>query len=412
MEQFARQIVQKLREAGFVALYAGGCVRDQLLGNPPHDYDVTTDATPKHVQQLFRRSIGVGAQFGVIEVLGPEPGLHVQVATFRSDGQYSDGRHPDSVCYGTAEDDAQRRDFTINGLFFDPLEGKVIDYVGGQADLRAKVVRAIGDPRQRIAEDKLRMLRAVRFVSRLGFNLEEQTGSAIRELHAQLKQVSAERITDELKKMLTHPQRITALQWLRDLRLLEVIFPMWESSKLEFKLVSALPEQVSFPLAWAALLEDCQRACFDDVSLTRQDLQSTFGRAFRLSQEEIQHVQYLVLSLKDLCMADVIPWSKLKPLLAHAHRDDLITLLASDCQAYGRSSNGLNYVRQRLSIWTQDHLEPRVLVTGDDVENLGVPHGPQYKVLLDAIRSAQLNEELTTREAALERLRELAATIR
>jgi poly(A) polymerase len=409
MEQFARQTVQRLRDAGFQALYAGGCVRDQLLGTQPHDYDVATDATPKQVQQLFRRSIGVGAQFGVIEVLGPEPGLHVQVATFRSDGQYSDGRHPDSVKYGSAEEDAQRRDFTINGLFFDPIDNKVIDYVGGQADLQKQVVRAIGDPRQRIAEDKLRMLRAVRFVSRLGFTLEEGTAEAIRELHAELRQVSAERITDELKKMLTHPQRVQAMSLLRDLRLLAVLFQ--ESERFRFMLVAALPGMVSFPLAWAAFLVDCQRDSSTGCTFTKHDLQLNFGREFRLSQEEIQHVQYLVLNLDDMHSAHTLEWAKVKPLLAHRHRDDLVTLLEADCQAYGKPATGLDYARERLTVWSQEDLEPRVLVTGDDVANLGIPHGPRFKVLLDAIRREQLNEELHSREQALLRLQELAATI-
>src|SRR5690242_2559491 len=186
---FALDVVRRLRQAGHEALWAGGCVRDELLGLTPQDYDVATSARPEQVRSLFRRTIAVGMSFGVIEVLGPRTEgdwLKVQVATFRSDVSYSDGRHPDAVVFSSAREDALRRDFTINGMFFDPLENRLIDYVGGQEDLQARVLRAIGDPKQRFAEDKLRMLRAVRIATRFELEIEPATAEAIRVMAPQI----------------------------------------------------------------------------------------------------------------------------------------------------------------------------------------------------------------------------------
>jgi poly(A) polymerase len=201
---FALDIVRRLRQAGFQALWAGGCVRDQLLNLPPKDYDVATDATPEQIRSIFgrRRTLAIGQSFGVIVVLGPKSAGQVDVATFRQDAAYSDGRHPDSVTFSSAPEDAERRDFTINGLFYDPLAEQVIDYVGGQQDIERRLIRAIGDPFQRFAEDKLRMLRAVRFATVFGFQIEAATLDAIRQLSRQLVIVSAERIAAELRRIL------------------------------------------------------------------------------------------------------------------------------------------------------------------------------------------------------------------
>ena len=202
--RFAVEVVRRLREAGFTAYWAGGCVRDQLLGRTPKDYDVATDATPAQIRKLFgrHRTLAIGAAFGVITVMGPKAAGMIEVATFRHDAAYSDGRHPDSVTFSSAEEDASRRDFTINGLFYDPVEERVIDFVGGQDDLAARRLRAIGDPRERFAEDKLRMLRAVRFAAAFDFALEENTLAAIREMAGEIPVVSAERIAMEMRRML------------------------------------------------------------------------------------------------------------------------------------------------------------------------------------------------------------------
>ena len=257
---FAVEIVKQLREAGHEALWAGGCVRDQLLSIEPKDYDVATSARPEEVRQLFghRRTLAIGAAFGVIGVLGGRRREPIEVATFRADGAYVDGRHPTEVVFTNAEHDAQRRDFTINGLFFDPLGEKVIDYVGGQQDLESGIIRAIGDPRARFAEDKLRTLRAVRFAAAFGFQIEADTLAAMREMADQLPVVSAERIGMELRRMLVHPARARAVSLLESTDLLKQAVPCWQSSELQ-KTLEALDrlESPSLPLTLAALLCRC-----------------------------------------------------------------------------------------------------------------------------------------------------------
>jgi poly(A) polymerase len=225
--EFALEITRKLRAAGFEALWAGGCVRDELLGIEPKDYDVATSATPDQIRDVFgrRRTLPIGAAFGVVTVLGPRAAGQIEVATFRTDAAYSDGRHPDSVSFTDAEHDAQRRDFTINGLFFDPVENNVVDYVGGQEDLQRRLIRAIGDPRLRLGEDKLRMLRAVRFAATFNFAIDPETLRAIQEMASQITTVSAERIGMELRRILTGSNRVTALGLLRETRLLPHVLP-------------------------------------------------------------------------------------------------------------------------------------------------------------------------------------------
>ena len=225
---FAVHVVSRLRDAGYEALWAGGCVRDLLLNRIPGDYDIATSAHPETVRQVFgkRRTLAIGASFGVIVVLPEKKSAgQIEVATFRSDGQYIDGRRPDSVIFSSAEEDAQRRDFTVNGMFYDPIDERVIDYVGGEQDLSKRVVRAIGDPVARMTEDKLRMLRAVRFTSTLGFELETETANAIRGMADQLPAVSAERIAQELRKMLTGPDPARAIQLADDVELLKAFLP-------------------------------------------------------------------------------------------------------------------------------------------------------------------------------------------
>src|SRR6476620_3024901 len=226
-------VVRRLRQAGYEALWAGGCVRDELLGVEPADYDVATSARPEDVQRTFARTVAVGESFGVVAVIGPRrfdgSFPKVEVATFRSDGAYIDGRRPESVVFSTAAEDAQRRDFTINGMFFDPLESRVLDYVGGRADLKAGVLRAIGDPRARFREDKLRLMRAVRMAARFDFPIEDATAAAIREMAPEITVVSAERIADELRKMLVHRHRSWAMRQMDELGLLRHVLPEVEA---------------------------------------------------------------------------------------------------------------------------------------------------------------------------------------
>ena len=268
-ESFARRIVQRLQSAGHTAYFAGGCVRDQLMGRPPKDYDVATSATPDQVLALFPRGQQVGAAFGVILLVEKSNGqrLQVEVATFRTDGAYSDGRHPDAVHFTTAEIDAQRRDFTCNGLFLDPLAnngaGQLHDFVGGQADIQSKILRAIGDPAARFKEDHLRMLRAVRFAARLSFTIEPRTRDAIRHCAGNILTVSRERIHDELALILAHPTRAAAAQMLQSVHLVRFIWnrKLWTQAGQarrthHFTSLSALPADCDWISALVALYKD------------------------------------------------------------------------------------------------------------------------------------------------------------
>jgi len=270
MEQIAREIVRRLRAAGHVAYYAGGCVRDLLSGKPPKDIDIATDARPETVQKLFQRTYAVGTHFGVIVVLENE--FQFEVATFRSDGAYLDGRHPVEVHFATAEEDAARRDFTINGMFFDPEKEEVIDFVGGREDLGRKLIRAIGDPAQRFAEDKLRMLRAVRFATVLGFEIDAATWNSIVVSAASITQISAERIREELVKIFLSPNRARGWDLLDASGLMRAILPELEEMKGceqppqfhpegdVFKhtriMLEMLPAEASLPLVFSVLFHD------------------------------------------------------------------------------------------------------------------------------------------------------------
>ena len=229
MESFANKIVHRLRNAGHEAFFAGGCVRDSLMGKVPHDFDIATSARPEQVQALFPRTVPVGVQFGVVLVV--ENGQEYQVATFRSDGAYLDGRHPQSVTFTTAEGDARRRDFTINGLFYDPVGKRVLDFVGGQQDLKTRTLRAIGNPADRFAEDKLRLLRGIRFASTLGFEIESATWDAIRAGASAIREVSAERIRDELVKIFVCSGRVRGFDLLDASGLMAKILPEISSLK-------------------------------------------------------------------------------------------------------------------------------------------------------------------------------------
>ncbi|MBV9123730.1 MAG: CCA tRNA nucleotidyltransferase, partial [Planctomycetes bacterium] len=276
--EFALAVVQRLQAAGFQALWAGGCVRDELLGLTPKDYDVATSARPEEVRRLFRRTVEVGISFGVVEVLGPPSSsgfLKVQVATFRSDGAYSDARHPDAVVFSSAREDALRRDFTINGMFFDPRTSQVLDFVGGQEDLRAGVLRAIGDPAARFTEDKLRLLRAVRFATRFDLTIEPATRAALQTLAGSIlapPPVSAERIANELRPLLVHPRRARGVNLLYEVGLVKPLVPellemkglpqgppaaptgdLWDHV---LRVLELLGPEPSFPLALGALLHD------------------------------------------------------------------------------------------------------------------------------------------------------------
>lgn len=385
--EFATDVVRRLQGAGFRALWAGGCVRDELLGLAPADYDVATDATPAQVKQHFRRCIEVGAAFGVVEVLGPRGAdggwLKVQVATFRNDGQYTDGRRPDAVTFSSPEEDAQRRDFTVNGIFFDPLANQVIDYVGGQADLRAKVLRAIGDPAARFTEDKLRILRAVRMATRFELTIDPATLAAARRMAAQIKVVSAERIAEELRKLFAHKHRARGAELLRDFDLLPSILP--EVLSPDVRLLAALPADASFPLAFAAFL----------LPVGKKSA-AAIGRRLKLSNDERERIEWLVDQHASLRNAAALRPSQRHPRLTHPGIGDLLALM----RAEGYAADA-DFCATILAETPRDVLDPPPLLTGDDLVARGWKPGPRFKTVLDTIRQKQLDGELKTVEEAV-----------
>jgi tRNA nucleotidyltransferase/poly(A) polymerase len=405
--RFAVEVVRTLRAREHIAYFAGGCVRDELMGMMPKDYDVATDAQPDEIRKIFgpRRTIPVGAAFGVITVLGPKPAGQIDVATFRSDESYSDGRRPDRVSFTTPENDALRRDFTINGLFFDPLVETVIDYVGGRQDIESKLVRAIGSPRERFREDKLRLLRAIRFSAALDFALDPATEKAIREMAPEVTTVSAERIAAELKRMLVDLRRARAVALLHDTGLLAAILPEvaarftsesgYRDQTLAFLHALSTPD---FPTALSALL----------LESATPDAIDRIARRFKLANDERHELSWLVTHFGLLWEADSMPWPRLQRILIHPHSRRLLDLHLAAAQALGQSGERLEYCRERLA-WPEEKLNPPPLITGDDLISLGLPPGEIYGEMLEAVRDAQLAGQVASRAEALNWAREFLA---
>lgn len=397
----AVSIVRKLVAAGHQALLAGGCVRDLLLGSPPHDYDVATDAPPEVVCQLFPATRLVGAQFGV--VLVRRQGRWIEVATFRTDGPYRDGRRPAQVTFCGPEEDARRRDFTVNGMFLDPLRGEVIDYVDGHADLQARLVRAIGDPAARFAEDHLRLLRAVRFAARLGFDIEPATLAAIQGHAATLGAVAAERVREELEKMLQHPGRRQALALLERAGLLPYLWrgATWRAEQVAAAdaLLARLAEPISFELAFAALTAD------RSVAEVR-----AIGQALTFSTNQRETVAWLVEHQADLDEPEAASPAYLKRRMAHPAFDALRRLAHARYAAMSDGPRRAAVLEARLAAIPPEAAQPPPLVTGDDLAARGVPPGPIYKQILDALYEQQLNEVLRGRGDALTQLDQMLKT--
>lgn len=393
---FAREIVERLRAAGHTAYWAGGCVRDELLGVPPKDYDVATSTTPDEIRAVFgrRRTHAVGAAFGVITVIGSKSQGHVEVATFREDIGYSDGRRPDRVAFTTPEQDALRRDFTINGLFYDPHDDRVIDYVGGQEDLGRKVVRAIGEPRHRFSEDKLRMIRGVRIAATYAFHLEEQTAAAIRAMAEDVSTVSAERIGGELRRMLQDASRARAVELLHETRLLgvlllevETLFALpGEAARDTLRVLGALAAP-SLALALAALLHRAGQGALADAVAERM----------RFSNKERQRAAWLLDHLGEIGQAPVMPWPRLQRLLIDRGAGELVDLFAA---VHGPEHPAVRCCRERLAL-PPDQLNPPPLVTGDDLVRHGARPGRRFGPVLERVRDAQLEGRVTTHDEAL-----------
>ncbi|HEX4613569.1 MAG TPA: CCA tRNA nucleotidyltransferase [Urbifossiella sp.] len=442
--EFAVDCVRTLQRAGFRALWAGGCVRDELLGLEPNDYDVATDARPEQVQNLFRRSLAIGAAFGVIEVVGPrDPSrggdhLTVEVATFRSDGTYSDGRRPDAVTFSSPEEDAARRDFTVNGMFFDPVAGDLHDYVGGRADLEANVLRAIGDPFARFAEDKLRVLRAARMATRFALEIDPATLAAARAMAPQITVVSAERIADELRKLLTHPNRGRGVRLLREIGLIDPVLPelvptftlpqgfpaaptgtLWDHLVRVVEVLGdcAGDTPVSFPLAFAALLHDmgkprvfgrtADRYTFHGHEHVGKGMAEKLADRLRLSNAEKARFAWLVEKHQYLAEAPTMRLSRLKPVLVHPGIGELLALHRADAVASGRGVEHVEFCERMLRDTPREELDPPPAVTGEDLIALGLKPGPEFKRLLDAVREAQLEGRVRTRADALALIEEI-----
>jgi tRNA nucleotidyltransferase/poly(A) polymerase len=419
---FALEVVRTLRDAGFEALWAGGCVRDQLLGLTPKDYDVATSARPEEIRKLFgrRRTVPVGAAFGVITVLGPKEAGQIEVATFRSDGAYLDGRHPESVTFGTAELDAQRRDFTINGLFFDPLQDEVIDYVGGREDLQRGLVRAIGSPRARLEEDKLRMLRAVRFAATFGFAIEPATLAAVQQMAGEIVIVSAERIAAEMRRVLAHPRRALAVRLLRESRLLPVILPEAaaldpqepinepEEARLRWETMLAMLDRAPprFPVALALVLRPLVHGLKSAEAGSPDDIAAAICRRWKLANDEIDVVVHLFKHEAAIRAAASLPWPQLQRLLVGPHVEELLAYCSAVSRVLDGNEEAIQFSREKLAL-PPEELDPPPLLTGEDLKRLGMKPGPQFRRLLDALRDAQLDKLVRTREEALAYVQQL-----
>jgi poly(A) polymerase len=427
MEKTAREIAARLRESGHMAYFAGGCVRDMVRGLTPKDYDIATDARPEAVQKLFPRTYAVGAHFGVIIVL--ENGFQFEVATFRSDEGYIDGRHPSAVRFSSPEEDAKRRDFTINGMFYDPVAEEVIDFVGGRADIAAKLVRAIGDPAERLAEDRLRMLRAVRFATVLDYKIDNGTWKALVANAPSINQISAERIRDELVRVLTSPNRVRGWDLLDSSGLMRVILPEIDAMKgclqpEQFHpegdvfqhtrlMLQFLPEKVSVPLVFSVVLHDVAKprtATVDETGRIRFSGHDRLGaemteeimRRLRFSGAEIEATVEMVrqhMVFKDVPKMRV---AKLKRFMARPTFEDELELHRVDCEGSHRMLDNYEFLLRKREEFANEPIIPLPLVRGDDLIALGLKPGPKFGEILEAAETQQLEGKLRTREEALE----------
>jgi poly(A) polymerase len=455
---FAISIVRTLRENGHQAYLVGGCVRDLLLGREPADYDVSTDAKPDQVMRIFPQTYAVGAQFGVVLVplpdelrppviLSEEDGaqgapssqskdllfsrhkLCVEVATFRRDVGYSDGRHPDEVQFTRdPREDVQRRDFTINGLLLDPDKNEVLDFVAGQADLKAGIIRAIGNPELRFTEDKLRMLRAVRFAARFEYHIDIETSSAIQKLASQISQVSRERVRDELTRMLTEGHAKRAFELLDESGLLREVLPEISAmhgveQPLQFHpegdvfvhtllLLERLPHPCPPTLAWGALLHDIgkpptfrrapDRIRFDEHARVGTKMTEAICRRLRFSNDETKQIVALVENHMRFGDVERMNPSTFKKFIRLSRFEQHLELHRLDCESSHRSLKLYDFTREKMNSLPPEEVRPKPLVTGEDLIAAGYSPGPQFKKIISAIEDAQLDGKLQSREKAMQ----------
>ncbi len=441
-QDFARTIVHTLRQRGFSAYLVGGCVRDLLLHREPKDFDVATNATPAQVMAIFPDTYAVGAQFGV--VLVPIPGephsaeglaskSHtVEVATYRSDIGYSDGRHPDEVRFSrTPQEDVARRDFTINGMLLDPENGKVLDYVGGKRDLEARIIRTIGDPERRFAEDKLRMLRTVRFAARFEYQIEPATFSAMQKLAREIRVVSRERVRDELTRILTEGNASRGFRLLDESALLPEVLPEISAMKgveqppqfhpegdvfvHTLLLLDYLPQPCPATLAWGALLHDVgkpatfrvapDRIRFDGHVEVGMKIAEKICQRLRFSRDDTDQIVALVEHHMRFAQAMLMKPSTLKRFLRLRCFPEHLTLHRADCLASHGNLATYQFIADELAKTPEEEMRPAPLVSGDDLIRQGYAPGPRFREILNAVEDAQLEGRLPSKDAALEFVR-------
>ena len=428
--ELANAICDRLRQHSQQAYLVGGCVRDLLMGRVPADFDVTTDATPQRVMELFPEAIAVGAQFGV--VLVPGDGCKVEVATFRSDVGYRDGRHPDHVEYAkTPQEDVKRRDFTINGLLMRHDTGEVLDFVDGQQDIREGTIRAIGEPERRFAEDKLRMLRGVRFAARFGFAIEPATFRAIQKQAREIKQVSAERIREELTKLLTEGAARTGFELLDQSWLLPIVLPEIAAMKgvqqppqyhpegdvwvHTLMMIGSLPAGSSATLAWGTLLHDVgkpptfrsvaetgDRIRFDGHVHVGMAMAREICRRLRFSSDDTEQIVSLVAN--HMKFKDVRDMRKatLKRFVRLPQFDEHLALHRLDCLGSHRNLDHYEFVKKFLRDTPREQVQPERLLTGNDLIRLGYQAGPDFSGMMQELEDAQLEGQVHTRGEAVE----------
>jgi len=441
LKDFSISIIKTLRQHGFQAYLVGGCVRDLLLEREPADYDIATSATPQQMMDTFPETYAVGAQFGVVLVplpdeqrisaddIPPSKSHAIEVATFRSDHGYSDGRRPDEVRFSQdPREDVARRDFTINGMLLDPIGGEVLDFVGGRQDLEAGIIRTIGDPELRFAEDKLRMLRAVRFAARFEYEIEARTFASIQRHAQEIQAVSRERVRDELTRMLTEGHASRAFSLLDQSGLLKEVLPEISLMKgvaqpPEFHpegdvfthtllALENLPHPCPPTLAWGALLHDVgkpatfrvapDRIRFDNHVDVGVKIAEGISQRLRFSNRDSDQILALVDNHMRFGHATLMKESTLKKFLRMPGFDEHLALHRADSLASHRNLSTYEFIQQKLSETPPEKIRPTRLVTGDDLIAAGYAPGPKFREILDAVEDAQLEGRVLTHEAALE----------
>lgn len=428
-ERLARDICARLKSEGHQAYLVGGCVRDMLLGREPRDYDVATDARPERILGIFPRSGQVGAHFGVV-LVRDGGGATVEVSTFRSDNAYLDGRHPESVRFESEpKEDAVRRDFTVNALLLDPESGEVLDYVGGRSDLDRRLIRAIGDPEIRFREDHLRLLRAIRFAAALGFDIDPPTRDAIRRLRDTIKRVSAERVRDELNRILTEGGARRGFELMDETGLLDMVLPEVAAMKGVQQPPEYHPEgdvwthtllmleglrNPSVTLAWGVLLHDvgkppafrvAERIRFDGHVEAGERLAHDILTRLRFSNDQARQVLALIANHMRFTDAPRMKESTLKRFMRLERFDEHLELHRLDCRSSHRNLDNYELVHRKLEELPAEQIRPKPLLTGHDLIVAGYTPGPQFAKMLAAVEDAQLESRITTREEALELVR-------